>query len=61
MTNENKIFKVYTRRIAYELRKKGFKILGTDINEYHPEFTIWLFQETEEFLNAFKELANHKR
>lgn len=60
MTNENKIFKVYTRRIAYELRKKGFKILGTDINEYHPEFTIWLFQETEEFLNAFKELANHK-
>ena len=55
----NKIFRVYTRRIAYELRKQGYKIIGTEINEFHPEFTIWLFEETPEFLIAFRALAGH--
>lgn len=57
---ENK-FRVYTRWIAYELRKQGFKIIGTDINEYHPEFTVWLFQLTPSFLKAFTKLSQSKR
>ena len=28
-------FKVYTRWIALELRRQGFKIIATDINEYN--------------------------
>ena len=52
-----KIFRVYTRRIAYELRRQGYKIIGTEINEFHPEFTIWLFEETPDFLTAFRLLA----
>ena len=58
---ENNGFRVYTRWLAYELRKQGFKIIGTDINEYHPEFTVWIFQETPDFLNAFNKLSQLKR
>lgn len=57
-----KTFRVYTRWIAYELRKAGFKIVGTDINEFNPQFTVWLFEDTEDFLAAFKRISqSHKR
>lgn len=54
-------FRVYTRWIAVELRKLGFKIIGTDINEYNPEFKVWIFEESEEFLQAFRLVSQSKR
>ena len=48
----NKIYRVYTRWLALELRKLGFKIIGTDINETHPQFDVWLFDDTEELHQA---------
>lgn len=54
-------FRVYTRWIAVELRKLGFKIIGTDVNEYNPEFKVWIFEETEEFLQAFRLISQSKR
>ena len=55
--NEIKIYKVYTRWLALELRKLGFKIIGTDINEYHPQFDVWLFKDTEELHKAILKLT----
>lgn len=43
---------IYTRRIAYELRKLGFKILRTGVNEYHPELDTYIFEETPELIKA---------
>lgn len=57
----NNGFRVYTRWVAYELRKKGFKIIDTDINEYHPQFTVWIFEETKEFLQAFEQISKSRK
>ena len=54
-------FRVYTRWIAVELRRQGFKILETDINEYNPEFKVWIFEKTPEFVEAFSKISHSKR
>ena len=43
-----KEYRIHTRWLAYELRKSGFKIIGTDINKYHPQFEVWIFDDTPE-------------
>ena len=43
-----KEFTIYSSRIAGELRKKGFKIIKTGINESHPQFDTYIFEDTEE-------------
>ena len=61
MTGKN-IYRIYTRWLAYELRKLGFKIISTDINEYHPEYTVWIFENSPELQAAIPKLnRQHKR
>lgn len=58
---ENKTYKIYTRWLAVELRKLGFKIIGTEINEVHPQFDVWLFEDSNELHQAILSLTkNHK-
>lgn len=61
MDTQNKGFRVYTRWIALELRRQGYKIIGTDINEYNPEFKVWIFEETPQFIEAFRTVSQSKR
>ena len=49
---------IYTKRIAYELRKQGFPIVRVEVNPNKPEFDCYVFQETEEFINALIALTN---
>ena len=59
---EIKTYKIYTRWLALALRKQGFKIIRTDINEYHPQFDVWIFEDSEELQAAISTLnKNHKR
>ena len=37
---------VYTRRIAYELRKLGFKILRTEPDKRNPYYDNYIFKWT---------------
>lgn len=60
MTDKN-IYRVYTRWLAYELRKLGFKIIGTDINEYHPEYTVWLFENSQKLQQAIPNLTKQHK
>lgn len=60
MENKN-IYRIYTRWLAYELRKLGFKIVGTDVNEYHPEYTVWLFKNSPELQRAIPNLTERKK
>ena len=39
---QNEGYRVYTRWIALQLRREGFKIIGTDVNEYKPEWKVWI-------------------
>lgn len=58
---KNEGYRVYTRWIAVELRREGFKILDTDVNEYNPEFKVWIFEDTPEFRAAFTRISRSKR
>lgn len=54
---ENTTFTVYTRKLAYELRLKGFDIVGIVPDRSKPYFDNYLFMNTPEFQKAFKELT----
>ena len=58
---QNRGYRVYTRWIALQLRREGFKIIGTDINEYNPEFKVWIFEDSPEFQEAFRRISQSKR
>ena len=45
MTNEQTI---YSKRLAFELRKLGFKILRTGVNEKFPQFNTYIFENSAE-------------
>lgn len=55
-----KIYRIYTKRVAYELRKRGFKFFGTDINEHFPQYLVYLFEDTPELHAALVEITAHK-
>ena len=58
---KNNYYRVYTRWLAVELRRKGFKIISTDINENHPQFDVWLFDDTPELHQAIIMLTAKKQ
>lgn len=58
ITNNTKI--IYSRRVAFELRKKGFKILRTEPNRYKPELDTYIFESTQELNDAISEILDWK-
>lgn len=48
---------IYTKRIALELRKRGFVLLRTGINENFPQYDTYIFEETPDLLRALSELT----
>jgi hypothetical protein len=57
MTNEKKIF---NRRLALELRKRGFEIIKTEPNFYKPEFDVYIFKDSVELDSALTEITQRK-
>lgn len=60
MTNQNKTFKVFTKKLANALCKKGFKVVGTAINNEKPWLNVFLFDDTEDLRTAIKELTKQQ-
>ena len=52
-----KEFVVYTKKLALILRKSGFKIIRTGVNENFPQFNTYIFEDTSEFRKAFYSLT----
>ena len=50
---------IYTRRVAYELRKQGFKLLRVEINPNKPEFDCYVFEVTEGFYEALAAITKN--
>lgn len=57
MTKKN-TYKVFTTKIANALCKRGFRVVGTAINNQKPWLNVFLFEDTEELRAAIKELTN---
>ena len=51
---------VYTKWLALALRKQGFKLLGTGINERFPQYDTYIFEESEELHNAIYDLTTRR-
>lgn len=51
---------IYTRRIAYLLRKQGFKIVRVEPSRSKPEFDCYVFENSQAFQDALHELTINK-
>lgn len=47
---------IKSRRVAIELRRKGFDILNTTPDKSNPKFDVYIFNDTPEFQTALKEI-----
>lgn len=59
MTNENEK-KIYTRRLAYQLRCAGFDIVRIEPNPKKPQFDVYIFKATPQFEKYFLAIAGKK-
>ena len=57
----SKEFTVYTKWLAYELRKQGFKFLRADINPNFPQFYCYVFADSAELQAAIARLAEERK
>lgn len=60
MQNSNDLIQVYSKRIAFELRKLGHKVIGTMPNEKFPQFDIFLFKNEGSIEEELTNLTNKK-
>lgn len=49
---------IYTKKLALELRKAGFKLLKTGINENFPQYNTYIFEDSEELRQAISKINN---
>lgn len=49
-------FKVFSLKVAAELRKQGFRIQGISPNREKPWLNVYEFDDTPEFRSALEEL-----
>lgn len=53
--------KIFTKRIAHELCRRGFKIIKTEINNEKPWMYVYVFKDSEELKAALTELSNKQK
>ena len=58
MTNKTK--RIYTKSVALELRKRGFKIIRTEPNENYPQFDVYVFEGGDAFEKALTEITRSR-
>ena len=49
--------KIFTRPLAVELRKLGYKIIKVEPNFHHPECDVWTFEVSGNFIADFTRLS----
>lgn len=52
---------IYSKWLAYELRKLGFKIIRMDINPNYPQYDIYVFENTPRLLQEMSRLTLERR
>lgn len=57
----NKEKTIYTKWLAYGLRKQGFKLLRTEINPNFPQFDCWVFEDNLDLQIAIRCLTEDRK
>ena len=52
----NEIQRIFSRRVALELRNRGFKIIKTEVNFKRPQFDVYCFENSEELQLAIRDM-----
>ena len=52
---------IYSKWLAYELRKLGFKIIRTDVNPNFPQYDVYVFESTSRLLQEMSRLTQERR
>lgn len=61
MTNKsNETKRIYTKSLALELRRRGFKIIRTEPNENYPQFDVYIFESNDDFKKALTEITRSR-
>ena len=58
MQNE---FVIYSKWLAYELRKQGFRLIKTDINPNFPQYITYVFENCEDLQIAIRQLTEKRK
>lgn len=58
---ENKEFIIFSKWLAYELRKQGFRLIRTDINRNYPQYDCWVFENNEDLQIAIRYLTSRNK
>lgn len=58
MEKKYETYKVFTKKIAIELRKLGYQILRTEPNFNKPEFDVYIFIKTENFMKDMQNIVD---
>ena len=56
-----RVKKIFTKKLAYELRKRGYQIIKVVPNEDKPQFDNYLFKYEEGIEEAIAELTGGKK
>lgn len=51
---------IYSKRLALELRKRGFQLLRTGVNENYPQYNTYIFKHSAELSQAIAEINKTK-
>lgn len=51
---------IYSKWLALELRRAGFKILRTGINENFPQYNTYVFEDTAELAKSITRLTKNR-
>ena len=55
-----KEYTIYSRWLAYALRKQGFRIIRTEVNELKPQYDTYIFENSVDLQLAITTLTkNH--
>ena len=53
----SKEYTIYTRWLAVKLREQGFRIIRTEINQRHPQYDTYIFENCEDLQIAISQLT----
>lgn len=56
-----KEFTIYARWLAVKLREEGFRIIRTEVNEKHPQYDCWVFEDSKDLQIAISYLTRKHR
>ena len=52
---------IYTKWLAYELRKQGFKFLRTEVNPNFPQYLCYVFEDNLDLQIAISALTRARK